>query len=108
MGGSQIGISRGYTRITVAKMGSIYGLSMINCRLPCGLTEVGLSPLSLPVHVQGKRHQQNLAKRAAREAADKPVQPQPQRRASVRKTGMDPFLFYYFKIAGFSVTACAI
>jgi len=34
---------------------------------------------------QGKRHQQNLAKRAAREAADKPAQPAPNRRASVRK-----------------------
>ncbi|GAB4814874.1 hypothetical protein N2152v2_001920 [Parachlorella kessleri] len=37
-------------------------------------------------HTQGKRHQQNLAKRAAREAAEKPVQPAPQRRAAVKKT----------------------
>ncbi|KAK9808402.1 hypothetical protein WJX73_000920 [Symbiochloris irregularis] len=37
-------------------------------------------------HTQGKRHQQNLAKRAAREAAEKPVQPQPQRRANIKKT----------------------
>ena len=36
--------------------------------------------------VQGKRHQQNMAKRAAREAAEKPAQPQPQRRAAVKKT----------------------
>ena len=36
---------------------------------------------------QGKRHQQNLAKRAAREAAEKPILPQPNRRASVKKTG---------------------
>ncbi|KAK9842563.1 hypothetical protein WJX81_006287 [Elliptochloris bilobata] len=36
-------------------------------------------------HTQGKRHQQNLAKRAAREAADKPAQPAPNKRASVRK-----------------------
>lgn len=35
---------------------------------------------------QGKRHQQNMAKRAAREAVDKPAQPQPQRRAAVKKT----------------------
>jgi splicing factor 3A subunit 2 len=37
-------------------------------------------------HTQGKRHQQNLAKRAAKEAAEAPLLPAPQRRASVRKT----------------------
>lgn len=37
-------------------------------------------------HTQGKRHQQNLAKRAAREAAEKSVAPAPQRRVAVRKT----------------------
>eukprot|EP00887_Chlorella_sp_A99_P006834 scaffold2.g6834.t1 len=37
-------------------------------------------------HTQGKRHQQNLAKRAAREAADRAVLPAPQRRVAVRKT----------------------
>lgn len=37
-------------------------------------------------HVQGKRHQQNLAKRAAREAAEKPALPQPNRRATTRQT----------------------
>lgn len=37
-------------------------------------------------HTQGKRHQQNLAKRAAREAQDKPTAPAPQRRVNVRKT----------------------
>ncbi len=36
--------------------------------------------------LQGKRHQQNMAKRAAREAAEKPAQPAPQRRAAVKKT----------------------
>ena len=45
----------------------------------------GLSENVLPL-MQGKRHQQNMAKRAAREAADKPAQPQPQRRAAVKKT----------------------
>ena len=35
---------------------------------------------------QGKRHQQNLAKRAAREAQDKPTAPAPQRRVAVKKT----------------------
>ena len=35
---------------------------------------------------QGKRHQQNLAKRAAREAAEKPALPQPNRRATTKKT----------------------
>lgn len=34
----------------------------------------------------GKRHQQNLAKRAARDAAEKPVAPAPQRRVAVKKT----------------------
>ena len=34
----------------------------------------------------GKRHQQNLAKRAARDAADAPVQPAPQRRVAIKKT----------------------
>ncbi|KAJ1418037.1 Zinc finger C2H2 superfamily [Sesbania bispinosa] len=38
-------------------------------------------------HTQGKRHQTNLAKRAAREAKDAPAQPQPhKRKVSVRKT----------------------
>lgn len=37
-------------------------------------------------HTQGKRHQQNLAKRAAREATEKSVLPQPQKRVSVKKT----------------------
>ena len=38
------------------------------------------------VNAQGKRHQQNLAKRAAREAAEKPALPQPNRRATTKKT----------------------
>ncbi|XP_039126715.1 splicing factor 3A subunit 2 [Dioscorea cayenensis subsp. rotundata] len=38
-------------------------------------------------HTQGKRHQTNLAKRAAREAKDSPAQPQPhKRKVSLRKT----------------------
>ncbi|PNH06656.1 Splicing factor 3A subunit 2 [Tetrabaena socialis] len=37
-------------------------------------------------HTQGKRHQQNLAKRAAREAAEKAAAPAPQKRAAIRKT----------------------
>eukprot|EP00240_Pyramimonas_obovata_P013655 CAMPEP_0118933674 /NCGR_PEP_ID=MMETSP1169-20130426/12123_1 /TAXON_ID=36882 /ORGANISM="Pyramimonas obovata, Strain CCMP722" /LENGTH=227 /DNA_ID=CAMNT_0006876467 /DNA_START=193 /DNA_END=873 /DNA_ORIENTATION=- len=38
-------------------------------------------------HTQGKRHQQNLAKRAAREAAEAPAQPQPnKRKVQPRKT----------------------
>ena len=36
--------------------------------------------------IQGKRHQQNLAKRAAREAAEKPALPQPNRRATTKQT----------------------
>ncbi|KAK4761935.1 hypothetical protein SAY87_029819 [Trapa incisa] len=38
-------------------------------------------------HTQGKRHQTNLAKRAAREAKDSPAQPQPnKRKVNIRKT----------------------
>nr|GEW42085.1 splicing factor 3A subunit 2 [Tanacetum cinerariifolium] len=38
-------------------------------------------------HTQGKRHQTNLAKRAAREAKDAPAQPQPhKRKVSLRKS----------------------
>ncbi|KAG2492637.1 hypothetical protein HYH03_009053 [Edaphochlamys debaryana] len=37
-------------------------------------------------HTQGKRHQQNLAKRAAREAAEKAAAPAPAKRAPIRKT----------------------
>ncbi|POO01796.1 Zinc finger, C2H2 domain containing protein [Trema orientale] len=38
-------------------------------------------------HTQGKRHQTNLAKRAAREAKDAPAQPQPhKRKVNIRKT----------------------
>ena len=40
----------------------------------------------LPATAQGKRHQQNLAKRAAREAAEKPALPQPNRRVAAKKT----------------------
>lgn len=38
--------------------------------------------------LQGKRHQQNLAKRAAREAAEKQAAPAPQRRVQIKKTGV--------------------
>jgi splicing factor 3A subunit 2 len=37
-------------------------------------------------HTQGKRHQQNLAKRAAKEASERPLLPAPQSRTAVRKT----------------------
>ena len=37
-------------------------------------------------HTQGKRHQQNLAKRAVREAADRAVAPAPARRVALRRT----------------------
>lgn len=37
-------------------------------------------------HTQGKRHQQNLAKRAAIEARDKPIQPAPKTSVAPRKT----------------------
>lgn len=38
-------------------------------------------------HTQGKRHQTNLAKRAAREAKESPAQPQPhKRKVNIRKT----------------------
>lgn len=37
-------------------------------------------------HTQGKRHQTNLAKRAAREAKDAPIAPAPQKRSTIRKT----------------------
>ena len=51
--------------------------------------------------LQGKRHQQNLAKRAAREAAEKPMMPMAVKRVQPKKTGNispssiipdDPFL----------------
>jgi len=45
-------------------------------------------------HTQGKRHQTNLAKRAAREAKDAPAQPQPhKRKVTLRKTGSSFLLF---------------
>jgi len=46
-------------------------------------------------HTQGKRHQTNLAKRAAREAKDAPTKPQPlKRNVSVRRTGNKLFYVY--------------
>jgi splicing factor 3A subunit 2 len=36
-------------------------------------------------HTQGRRHQENLGKRAAREAADAPVAPAPKARAGPRR-----------------------
>lgn len=38
------------------------------------------------MNAQGKRHQQNLAKRAAREAQEKQAAPAPQRRVQIKKT----------------------
>lgn len=47
-------------------------------------------------HTQGKRHQTNLAKRAAREAKEAPAQPQPhKRKVNVRKTGMSSHSFLF-------------
>lgn len=37
-------------------------------------------------HTQGKRHQQNMAKRAAHEAMEKEIAPAPHRRVAVKKT----------------------
>eukprot|EP00195_Chlamydomonas_chlamydogama_P011894 CAMPEP_0202891226 /NCGR_PEP_ID=MMETSP1392-20130828/1340_1 /ASSEMBLY_ACC=CAM_ASM_000868 /TAXON_ID=225041 /ORGANISM="Chlamydomonas chlamydogama, Strain SAG 11-48b" /LENGTH=247 /DNA_ID=CAMNT_0049574915 /DNA_START=185 /DNA_END=924 /DNA_ORIENTATION=+ len=58
-------------------------LGQIECRLCLTLHNNEGNYLA---HTQGKRHQQNLAKRAAREAAEKPAQPAPQKRAAVKKT----------------------
>ncbi|KAJ6407511.1 hypothetical protein OIU84_010908 [Salix udensis] len=45
-------------------------------------------------HTQGKRHQTNLAKRAAREAKDAPALPQPnKRKVNIRKTGKSSISF---------------
>lgn len=51
--------------------------------MPCPFLPALAPSLLLP---SGKRHQQNLAKRAAREAAEKPVAPAPQRRVAIKKT----------------------
>lgn len=53
---------------------------------PCLVSSSRACPERLCGRVQGKRHQQNMAKRAAREAAEKPAQPQPQKRVSIKKT----------------------
>mmetsp|Transcript_18929 Transcript_18929/g.32366 ORF Transcript_18929/g.32366 Transcript_18929/m.32366 type:complete len:261 (+) Transcript_18929:134-916(+) len=58
-------------------------LGQIECRLCLTLHPNEGNYLA---HTQGKRHQQNLAKRAAREAAEKAAAPAPQKRAAVRKT----------------------
>lgn len=58
-------------------------LGQIECRLCHTLhTNEG----NYLAHTQGKRHQQNMAKRAAREASERAVAPAPQRRVAVRKT----------------------
>mmetsp|Transcript_34701 Transcript_34701/g.87814 ORF Transcript_34701/g.87814 Transcript_34701/m.87814 type:complete len:278 (-) Transcript_34701:479-1312(-) len=58
-------------------------LGQIECRLCLTLHPNEGNYLA---HTQGKRHQQNLAKRAAREAAEKQVTPAPQKRAAVKKS----------------------
>ncbi|KIY95898.1 Splicing factor 3A subunit 2 [Monoraphidium neglectum] len=58
-------------------------LGQIECRLCLTLHPNEGNYLA---HTQGKRHQQNLAKRAAKEASDKPAAPAPNKRVSVRKT----------------------
>ena len=62
-------------------------------------------------HTQGKRHQTNLAKRAAREAKEAPAQPQPhKRKVSVRKTGKqaNPFspIFFHCSLVPVSESFC--
>lgn len=57
-------------------------LGQIECRLCLTLHNNEGNYLA---HTQGKRHQQNLAKRAAREAAEKPVLPAPKKAAAVKK-----------------------
>eukprot|EP01026_Neomeris_dumetosa_P026983 TRINITY_DN21968_c0_g1_i3.p3 TRINITY_DN21968_c0_g1~~TRINITY_DN21968_c0_g1_i3.p3 ORF type:complete len:244 (-),score=24.56 TRINITY_DN21968_c0_g1_i3:500-1231(-) len=58
-------------------------LGQIECRLCLTLHNNEGNYLA---HTQGKRHQQNLAKRAAREAAEKPAQPVPSKRTLPMKT----------------------
>uniref|UniRef100_A0A383WL24 Matrin-type domain-containing protein n=1 Tax=Tetradesmus obliquus TaxID=3088 RepID=A0A383WL24_TETOB len=58
-------------------------LGQIECRLCLTLHNNEGNYLA---HTQGKRHQQNLAKRAAREAAEKQAAPAPQRRVQIKKT----------------------
>lgn len=58
-------------------------LGQIECRLCLTLHPNEGNYLA---HTQGKRHQQNLAKRAAREAADKPAAPAPNKRVALKKT----------------------
>ena len=63
--------------------------------------DIHLSCHAPAMHAQGKRHQQNLAKRAAREAAEKPMAPAPQKRAVVKKTGIARLLSWrVLKILG--------
>ena len=62
-------------------------------------------------HTQGKRHQTNLAKRAAREAKEAPAQPQPhKRKVSVRKTGKQAnpfsFIFFHYNLVPVSESFC--
>eukprot|EP00890_Picochlorum_soloecismus_P001729 jgi/Picsp_1/2557/NSC_00788-R1_splicing factor subunit 2 len=58
-------------------------LGQYECRLCLTLHKNEGSYLA---HTQGKRHQQNMAKRAAMEAAEKEMAPAPQRRVAIRKT----------------------
>ena len=54
--------------------------------LPTRPTRPPPPPPPPPLSTAGKRHQQNLAKRAARDEADRPVMPAPQRRVAIKKT----------------------
>ncbi|KAI8465317.1 MAG: hypothetical protein J3K34DRAFT_91919 [Monoraphidium minutum] len=58
-------------------------LGQIECRLCLTLHPNEGNYLA---HTQGKRHQQNLAKRAAKEASDKPAAPAPNKRVAVKKS----------------------
>lgn len=58
-------------------------LGQIECRL---CLTVHNNEGNYLAHTQGKRHQQNLAKRAAREAQEKQAAPAPQRRVQIKKT----------------------
>lgn len=80
--GNYLAHTQGKQRCLVRRCWHLWRLTTISLNL---FTEVLLLARA-PASSAGKRHQQNLAKRAAREAAEKPVAPAPQRRVAIKKT----------------------
>lgn len=104
-------LSLGFLFIWICKLNCLRAVSVHGVSYECKLClTLHNNEGNYLAHTQGKRHQTNLAKRAAREAKDAPAQPQPhKRKVSVRKTGFVSILCgfaFKFKLVNYRCEVC--